>query len=105
LERAFLFIQNKTEARDHARDRDRDTLFPAETGACHITAGAERRRRRRRRFISMLNIRMSRTSIEGSPVPGCLTPRRPPERLENLKESESKTLAEKVATAEKKGTE
>jgi hypothetical protein len=34
-----------------------------------------RRRRRRRRFISMLNIRMSRTPIEGSPVPGCLTPR------------------------------
>ena len=26
--------------------------------------------------ISMLNIRMSRTPIEGSPVPGCLTPRR-----------------------------
>ena len=26
-------------------------------------------------FISMLNIRMSRTPIEGSPVPGCLTPR------------------------------
>ena len=24
----------------------------------------------------MLNIRMSRTPIEGSPVPGCLTPRR-----------------------------
>ena len=35
-----------------------------------------RRRRRRRRFISMLNIRMSRTPIEGSPVPGCLTPGR-----------------------------
>ena len=25
--------------------------------------------------LSMLNIRMSRTPIEGSPVPGCLTPR------------------------------
>jgi hypothetical protein len=26
--------------------------------------------------INMLNIRMSRTPIEGSPVPGCLMPRR-----------------------------
>ena len=32
---------------------------------------------RRRRFISMLNIRMSRTPIEGSPVPGVLRPGEP----------------------------
>ena len=38
-----------------------------------VSKGSDlRRRRRRRRFISMLNIRMPRTPIEGSPVSGCL---------------------------------
>jgi hypothetical protein len=38
---------------------------------CYIIFRRRRRRRRgrRRRFISILNIRMSRTPIEGSPVP------------------------------------